>query len=92
MPHGSRPVKPRSATSAGRGDVPHAARILQTNVYGWFERVGRGVYALSPRGQLALAEDRAVSAPSVPEDAEGAHGPASPDQTPSGLPALPSRP
>ena len=76
----------------GPGDVPHAARILQTNVYGWFERVGRGVYALSPRGQLALAEDRAVSAPSVPEDAEDADGPASPDQTPRGLPALPSSP
>lgn len=42
------------------GDVPHAARILQTNVYGWFERVGRGVYALSPRGREALAEDVTV--------------------------------
>jgi len=39
-------------------DLPHAARILQTNVYGWFERVDRGVYALSPRGREALAEDR----------------------------------
>lgn len=44
------------------GDVPHAARILQTNVYGWFERVGRGVYTLSPQGRRALAEDRAGSA------------------------------
>ena len=36
------------------GDVPRAGPILQTNVYGWFERVGRGVYALSPRGRAAL--------------------------------------
>jgi hypothetical protein len=38
------------------GGAPHAARILQSNVYGWFERVGRGVYALSPRGEQALSE------------------------------------
>jgi hypothetical protein len=24
--------------------------------YGWFERVERGVYALSPKGELAAAE------------------------------------
>ncbi len=42
------------------GDVPHAASILQTNVYGWFERVARGVYALSPRGVEAVAADRAA--------------------------------
>ena len=42
-----------------QGDVPHAGRIVQTNVYGWFERVERGVYALSPRGQRALEEDLA---------------------------------
>jgi hypothetical protein len=40
------------------GDVPRAAGILQSNVYGWFERVERGVYALSPRGRSALAEAR----------------------------------
>ena len=74
------------------GDVPHAARILQTNVYGWFERVGRGVYALSPRGLLALADDRATSAPGMPEGAASAGGPASPDRTPPGLPPLPTRP
>jgi len=31
-------------------DVPNAGRIVRDNVYGWFERVDRGVYALSPRG------------------------------------------
>jgi hypothetical protein len=43
------------------GDVPHAGRILQSDVYGWFERVERGVYMLSPRGRLALEEDRPTS-------------------------------
>jgi len=39
------------------GNVPHAGRILQTNVYGWFERVERGVYVLSPLGRRALEDD-----------------------------------
>ena len=41
-------------------DVPHAARILQMNVYGWFERVERGVYVLSPRGRRALEDNRSA--------------------------------
>lgn len=49
------PSTPR-ALRAG-GDVPRAARILQANVYGWFERVERGVYALSPRGRRAFEDD-----------------------------------
>ena len=36
------------------GEVPKAARILQDDVYGWFERVERGVYGLSPKGKLGL--------------------------------------
>jgi hypothetical protein len=47
------------------GDVPHAGRILQSNVYGWFERVERGVYDLSPRGRGALEDDQ--RRPSTPE-------------------------
>ena len=39
------------------GDVPHAGRIMQSNVYGWFERVERGIYVLSPRGRRALEDD-----------------------------------
>lgn len=31
-------------------DAPNAARILQHNFYGWFERVRRGVYGLTPLG------------------------------------------
>jgi hypothetical protein len=35
--------------------VALAARILRDDVYGWFERVERGVYTLSPRGGVAIA-------------------------------------
>jgi hypothetical protein len=38
-----------------RERVPEAAKILQGNVYGWFERVERGVYGLTPVGLEALA-------------------------------------
>jgi hypothetical protein len=38
------------------GDVPSAPSILRADVYGWFERVDRGVYRLTPKGELALAE------------------------------------
>lgn len=35
--------------------VPRAARILQSNVYGWFHRIERGIYALTPEGGQALS-------------------------------------
>jgi hypothetical protein len=35
--------------------VPNAGRIVRDNVYGWFKRVERGVYALTPRGTDSLA-------------------------------------
>ncbi|HEX9534185.1 MAG TPA: DUF2161 family putative PD-(D/E)XK-type phosphodiesterase [Stellaceae bacterium] len=35
--------------------VPGAARILQCNVYGWFDRIERGIYRLTPEGDLALS-------------------------------------
>lgn len=37
--------------------IPNAARILQDNHYGWFERVDRGVYGLSETGRTALIEN-----------------------------------
>ncbi len=37
-----------------RTTVPEAAKILQGNVYGWFERVERGVYGLTEAGRAAL--------------------------------------
>ena len=35
-------------------DVANAARILQQDVYGWFERVERGVYGVTPKGRDGL--------------------------------------
>jgi hypothetical protein len=46
------PLTLRSMRAAA--DVPQAAAIVSRDVYGWFERVGRGTYALSPRGRDAL--------------------------------------
>ncbi len=43
-----------------RAQVPEAAKILQGNVYGWFERVERGVYGLTPIGLEALARWKPV--------------------------------
>jgi hypothetical protein len=39
---------------------PKAREFLYRNVYGWFDRVSRGVYALSPRGkqEIPLWRDR----------------------------------
>lgn len=37
-----------------RAQVPEAGKILQGNVYGWFERLERGVYGLTPVGHAAL--------------------------------------
>lgn len=36
-------------------DAPNAGPILRDDVYGWFERVERGVYALTPKGREAVA-------------------------------------
>lgn len=44
------PARPRDLKSR----VPDAAKILLANVYGWFERVERGVYGLSDKGRIAL--------------------------------------
>ena len=42
-------------TSEVRVAVPDAPKILLRNVYGWFFRVERGVYGLTPEGTTALA-------------------------------------
>ena len=34
--------------------APDAAKILQGNVYGWFERIERGLYVLTSSGRVAL--------------------------------------
>jgi hypothetical protein len=58
------PGRPRDL----RAVAPDAAKILQRNVYGWFERVDRGLYGLTPAGRAALAAwagpaDRQPAAP-----------------------------
>ncbi len=47
----SSPKRPRDLKPA----FPDAQKILHRNVYGWFERSGRGVYALTDTGRSALA-------------------------------------
>jgi hypothetical protein len=42
-------------TAEVRARVPDASKILLRNVYGWFVRVERGVYGLTPAGTSALA-------------------------------------
>ncbi|UHS58598.1 DUF2161 domain-containing phosphodiesterase [Agrobacterium vaccinii] len=37
-----------------RAVTPEAGKILQSNVYGWFERLDRGVYGLTNAGREAL--------------------------------------
>jgi hypothetical protein len=46
------PTSPKALRATGR--APKAASILRDDVYGWFQRVERGVYALSENGRKAL--------------------------------------
>ena len=64
------PLRPRDLKST----TPIAAKILLHNVYGWFDRIDRGVYALSGAGQQALERwpagtwsDRPSAPPLPPE-------------------------
>ena len=45
------PQRPRDL----RPSCPDAQKILHRNVYGWFERAERGLYALTPTGRSAVA-------------------------------------
>jgi hypothetical protein len=45
------PKRPREL----REHAPDAAKMLLNNVYGWFERLERGLYGLTPAGIEALA-------------------------------------
>lgn len=47
------PMRVRALRNAAQ--VPRAARILQRNVYGWFDRIERGTYRLTPEGDEALS-------------------------------------
>jgi len=43
----------KASAVAAVTEVREAATLMRRDVYGWFERVERGIYALSPRGQQA---------------------------------------
>ncbi len=44
----------RAAAVRDTAGVPKASRILQDDVYGWFEKVSRGTYDIAPAGRTAL--------------------------------------
>ncbi|MWB77807.1 hypothetical protein GLS40_07215 [Pseudooceanicola sp. 216_PA32_1] len=46
----------RGAEVARETGIAHATRLLRDDHYGWFERVGRGVYALTAAGRQGLAD------------------------------------
>ena len=45
----------RALVLARATGVARAAGLMRDDHYGWFERVARGVYAVTPRGEEALA-------------------------------------
>ena len=48
-----------ATTRTLRSVVPEAPAILLRNVYGWFERVSRGTYRLTPAGEQARSSQTA---------------------------------
>lgn len=52
--HLSRHGPTKAAEVKSQTGVTRAPRILQRDVYGWYQRVGRGVYRLTPLGERAL--------------------------------------
>jgi hypothetical protein len=51
---GNGPMKLAAVRAAA--DAPRAASILRDDFYGWFERVERGVYTLTPAGRRGLSD------------------------------------
>jgi hypothetical protein len=49
-----------------RVEVPDAGKILLHNVYGWFDRVERGIYTLTDAGRNALKRWPQHSSEAVP--------------------------
>ena len=64
------PATPRELRAQAE-DVPNAGPILRDDVYGWFERIARGTYALTSKGREALAADRALD-PGRAQEPDGA--------------------
>lgn len=44
----------KGAEVARAAQVPHATRLMRDNHYGWFEKVDKGIYALSDAGRAGL--------------------------------------
>ena len=62
------PGRPRDL----RSTIPDAPKILLRNVYGWFVRQERGLYALTEQGRAALSRWPTTDAASVEESGERA--------------------
>ncbi len=50
----------KAALVAQAAGVARAAALMRADHYGWFERVARGVYGLTPMGEAALREHAAT--------------------------------
>jgi hypothetical protein len=75
------PMSPKALRAAA--DLPNVAGILQRDVYGWFERVCRGVYRLSPQGWLGIERFGASPhAEKTPTEALAASPPSLSSKTP----------
>ena len=46
----------KAAVIAASLAEPKTRSILYNNVYGWFDRLGKGVYALSPQGETEISK------------------------------------
>ncbi|MGB7271487.1 MAG: DUF2161 family putative PD-(D/E)XK-type phosphodiesterase [Albidovulum sp.] len=46
----------KAAHIAAATEISRAAAIMRADHYGWFERVERGIYTLTPKGQAALVK------------------------------------
>ncbi|MNV66324.1 hypothetical protein D3C71_1590710 [compost metagenome] len=60
MSRGGEQMSPRQIRD--QSGVGRAADILQRNYYGWFQRVSRGRYTLTPAGSAALQQYEEVTA------------------------------
>ena len=50
----------KAAHVAKATNVTRATQLMRADHYGWFERVDRGIYAITPNGKKALAEHSEV--------------------------------
>ena len=62
----SGPAAPRHLAAAT--GVTRAATMLRADHYGWFERVEKGIYTLTPKGHAALAQ---TETPCPPDPSRG---------------------